>query len=101
MQLRERHDELAATAGRVIAVAPGGTGRYIDRAGPFPFTMVTDDDHSAYDAYDVTAKLRSLGQRPALFVLDPKGQVTYNQVGTWQTDLPPVDEILEHLAAAR
>ncbi len=85
----------------MIAVAPGGMGndadKYVAKNGPFPFPILIDDRHDVFDAYDVMSKLRSLGQRPAQFVIDAAGTVVYNQVGTWQTDIPPIDETLQRL----
>ncbi len=99
--MRGRHDEFAGRGAQVIAVAPGGMGndadKYVAKNGPFPFAILIDDAHAAFDAYDVMSKLRSLGQRPAQFVIDPAGAVVYNQVGTWQTDIPPIDETLRIL----
>lgn len=82
----------------MVAVAPGGMGndadKYVAKHGEFPFAIAVDDDHEVYDRYDVLSKLRSLGQRPAQFVIDGEGRVLYNQVGTHQTDIPPIDETL-------
>ncbi len=85
-----------------MAIAPS-SGRkadaYVAKSGDFPFPLVADTDHSIFDDYDVASKLMSLGQRPAMFVLDADGVVTYNQVGTQQTDLPTVDEIVSQIEA--
>ncbi len=85
-----------------MVIAPGSADKadeYIARSGTFPFAVLSDQDHTVFDAYDVGKKLMSLGQRPAMFVLDPNGIVTYNQVGTQQTDLPTVEEIVREVMA--
>jgi len=86
-----------------VAIAPGGLGnnvdKYIEKTGGFPFPMLTDAKHKTFDLYDVVKKIASLGQRPALFVIDREGVVRYNQVGTQQTNIPPVAEVLAQLDA--
>ena len=101
--MREHHDEFVAHDAQVLAIAPGGVGnsvsKYIHKAGEFPFPLLTDGRHKTFDAYDVVKKIASLGQRPALFVIDRDGVVRYNQVGTQQTNIPPITEILAELDA--
>jgi len=86
-----------------VAIAPGGLGnnvdKYIEKTGGFPFPMLTDAKHKTFDLYDVVKKIASLGQRPALFVIDREGVVRYNQVGTQQTNIPPIAEVLAELDA--
>ena len=86
-----------------MAIAPGGLGnnvdKYIEKTGGFPFPMLTDAKHKTFDLYDVVKKIASLGQRPALFVIDREGVVRYNQVGTQQTNIPPIAEVLAQLDA--
>lgn len=100
--MRDHIDEFAARDARVVALAPprmGDPGTYVAKHGEFPFPLLHDRSHEVFRRYDVLSKLLSLGQRPALFVIDREGRVAYNQVGTQQTDLPPVAEILERLDA--
>ena len=99
--MREHHDEFVARDAQVLAIAPSGPGnsigKYIDKKGAFPFPLLADAKHKTFHRYDVVKKIASLGQRPALFVIDPDGVVRYNQVGTQQTDIPPIAEILAEL----
>jgi peroxiredoxin len=101
--LREHHDEFVARGVQVLAIAPGGignnVGNYIEKKGEFPFPLLTDAKHKTFDTYDVVKKIASLGQRPALFVIDREGVVRYNQVGTQQTNIPPIAEVLGELDA--
>lgn len=95
-RLREENDEFAKRDAQVVVISPESERageRYLKR-NPSPFTMIGDKDHSVFDAYDVADKFVSLGQRPALFIIDAEGTVTYNQVGTQQWQIPPIDEIL-------
>jgi peroxiredoxin len=103
--LREHHDEFVARDAQVVAIAPGGMGnnvdKYTEKAGGFPFPLLADAKHKTFDLYDVVKKIASLGQRPALFVIDRDGVVRYNQVGTQQTNIPPIAEILAELDALK
>ena len=101
--MREHHDEFVDRGAQVLAIAPGGPGnsvpKYLDKKGDFPFPLLTDAKHKTFDRYDVVKKIASLGQRPALFVVDGAGVVRYNQVGTQQTNIPPIAEVLGELDA--
>jgi peroxiredoxin len=47
-----------------------------------------------FDAYDVISKAMSLGQRPAVFVIDANGVVQYDHVGTQQWQIPSDADVL-------
>lgn len=84
----------------MIAVAPDtleGVARFV-RDDPYPFPLLADADHSVFDAYDVESKLRSLGQRPAVFVIDRDGIVRFDAIGAQQWQIPTNDEVLAILA---
>ena len=66
----------------------GGRGAISARTRCRTPTLV-DEDHAVFDAYDVTSRLISLGQRPALFVIDADGVVRFERVGTQQYNIPP------------
>ena len=53
-----------------------------------------------FDIYNVESKIASLGQRPALFVIDKQGMVRYAHVGAQQWDIPPVEEVLDAIERA-
>lgn len=89
----ERFRELGAT---VVAIAPDtvdGVARYLAR-NPLPYPVVADPDHRVFDAYDVQSRLVSLGQRPAVFVVDRSGVVRFDAVGAQQWQIPSDDEVL-------
>ena len=99
--MRDNYDQIEATGATLLAIAPSAgrkADEYVAKSGNYPFPLLSDHDHSVFDAYDVGSKLLSLGQRPAMFVIDSQGAVTYNQIGKQQTDLPTVDEIVTHVA---
>lgn len=100
--MRDEYQRIEDTGAVLLAIAPSAgkkADEYVAKAGEFPFPLLSDFDHRVFDLYDVGSKLLSLGQRPAMFVIDSEGAVTYNQVGKQQTDLPTVDEIIAELGA--
>jgi len=85
----------------ILAVAPepvAAVERYVSHH-PVPFTLVSDAEHTAFDAYDVASRAMSLGQRPALFVIDGDGIVRFDSVGTQQWQIPANRQVLAVLAA--
>jgi len=51
-----------------------------------------------FDAYDVASRLSSLGQRPAVFVVDRQGIVRFDSIGTQQWQIPSNDTVLAEAA---
>lgn len=84
----------------VVAVAPEGrdaVARFVEKED-FPFPVLADDDHAVFDDYDVASKMMSLGQRPAVFVIDRAGVVRFDSVGTQQWQIPTNDAVLKVLS---
>lgn len=101
--MREDIDRFTELGARVVAIAPEGQSalpRYAAR-GPFPFPIVGDVDHRTFDAYDVASRALSLGQRPAVFVVDRDGIVRFDSVGTQQWQIPTNDAVLDVLRELR
>jgi peroxiredoxin len=69
------------------------------RDNDYPFPLLADNEHAVFDAYDVANKLLSLGQRPALFVIDPSGTVRFDSIGTRQWQIPTNDNVLAVLSS--
>ncbi len=85
----------------VVAIAPDsaeGVKRFV-RDTDYSFQLLADIDHTVFDAYDVISKLSSLGQRPALFVVDQTGVVRFDSIGTHQWEIPSNDNVLAVLAS--
>ena len=80
----------------ISAESPARSESYL-RSHPLPYPTLVDADHEVFDAYDVTSRLISLGQRPALFVIDAEGVVRFEEVGAQQYNIPPDDKVLEVL----
>lgn len=60
-----------------------------------PFPCLVDPEHSVYNQYEVRSKLLSLGQRPALFIIDREGVVRYAYLGWQQWEIPRNETVLE------
>lgn len=98
-QLRQDYDRFQRRNSQVVAIAPdslANAGDYFLRH-QFPFPVLADPDHDVFDSYDVLSKLLSLGQRPALFIIDKKGIVRYTHLGTQQWQIPTNELVLEQL----
>ena len=85
----------------MVAIAPddaAGVARFV-RDSDYPFPLLADSEHAVFDAYDVISKLSSLGQRPALFVIDGAGVVQFDSIGTQQWEIPSNENVLALLSA--
>lgn len=91
----------AAAGASILAVAPESVDavRRFVAQHPVPYPIVSDADHHVFDAYDVASRALSLGQRPALFVIDREGIVRFDSVGTQQWQIPTNVSVLEVLAS--
>ena len=97
--MREDYERFTALGAEVLAISaesPERSEAYV-RSNPLPYPTLVDADHAVFDAYDVTSRLISLGQRPALFVVDAEGVVRFEEVGAQQYNIPPNDKVLEVL----
>jgi peroxiredoxin Q/BCP len=98
--LRDDIDRFTAAGAQVVAIAPDtaeGVARFV-RDSSYPFPLLADADHAVFDAYDVVNTLMSLGQRPALFVVDTSGTVRFDSIGTQQWQIPSNDNVLAVVA---
>jgi peroxiredoxin len=94
--LRDDIERFATAGAQVVAVAPDtadGVAKFVD-GNPYPFPLLPDADHVVFDAYDVVSTLMSLGQRPALFVVDQAGVVRFDSIGTQQWQIPSNENVL-------
>jgi peroxiredoxin len=97
--LREDFDAFGARGAQIVCVAPHGIddAREIRERDALPFPVLADQDRAVFNAYDVASRLLSLGQRPAVFVVDAAGDVRFAYVGTQQWDIPSNAQVLECL----
>ena len=83
----------------MVAVAPDsadGVAKFV-RTNPYPFPLLADTDHTVFDAYDVVNTLMSLGQRPAVFIVDTAGIVRFDAIGTQQWQIASNDDVIAAL----
>ena len=101
--MRDDYERFTALGAEVLAISaesPERSEAYL-RSHPLPYPTLVDADHAVFDAYDVTSRMMSLGQRPALFVLDADGIVRFEEVGAQQYNIPRNDKVLEVLESLR
>jgi peroxiredoxin Q/BCP len=94
--LRDDYERFTALGAEVLAISaepPARSEAYL-RSHPLPYPTLIDADHDVFDAYDVTSRLISLGQRPGLFVVDAEGIVRFEEVGAQQYNIPPNERVL-------
>ncbi len=99
--MRDDIDRFRQAGASVVAIAPDtaeGVARFV-RDNGYPFSLLPDGDHTVFDAYDVASKLMSLGQRPAVFVVDRGGVVRFDSIGTQQWEIPSNDNVLAVLSS--
>lgn len=101
--MRDDYDRFTGLGAEVIAISAESlrAAEAYTKSHPLPYPMVVDADHSVFDAYDVTSRMISLGQRPALFVVDADGMVRFEEVGAQQWNIPPNERVLDALESLR
>jgi peroxiredoxin len=82
-----QYQRLNAEVLAISAESAAASEAYL-RAHPLPYPTLIDENHATFDAYDVTSRLLSLGQRPALFVVDAEGIIRFGDVGAQQWNIP-------------
>jgi thioredoxin-dependent peroxiredoxin len=94
--LREDYSKFTDAGASIVAIAPDdadGVAKFT-RTNTFPFPLLADSAHVVFDAYDVASTLMSLGQRPALFVIDGTGVVRFDSIGKQQWEIPSNENVL-------
>jgi peroxiredoxin Q/BCP len=97
--LRDDYERFTALGAEVVAVSAEGVAageKYVG-SNPLPYPVAVDADHKIFDAYDVTSRMMSLGQRPGLFVVDAEGIIRFDSIGVQQWQIPPNEKVLEVL----
>ncbi len=97
--MRDTHDRIVATGATLVAIAPHSVddARSHLKTNTYPFAILPDPDGTVFNAYDVTSRLASLGQQPAVFIVGTDGYVVYDAVGSQQWDLVGPDKIISLL----
>ncbi len=99
--MRDDHEKFVAAGASIIAVAPESVASIerFTQQHSIPFPIVSDSDHRVFDAYDVVSRALSLGQRPAVFVIDRNGIVGFDAIGTQQWQIADNKTVLSILAS--
>lgn len=94
--MRDDYDRFTALGVEILAISaePMAASQAFLRRDPLPFPTLVDEEHAVFDAYDVTSRAMSLGQRPGLFVIDAEGVVRFDSIGTQQWQIPGNEEVL-------
>lgn len=101
-----RREELAEIGAKVLAISVDGgpDGARLKTKLRFPFPVLSDPDHTVIDAYaGLEESLRqglAIG-RPATYVLDPDGRITWAHIGEDFADRPLVEEVMDRLGRVR
>jgi thioredoxin-dependent peroxiredoxin len=97
--LRDDYERFTAQGAEVLAISAEGleAGERYVKSHPLPYPVVVDADHEIFDAYDVTSRMMSLGQRPGLFVIDGDGVIRFDSIGVQQWQIPENEKVLEVL----
>ncbi len=94
--MTEQYQEFRDAGAEVIALVKDtqeAAHAYFEEHG-IPLPCLVNPGHRVYDQYEVMSKLLSLGQRPALFVIDLEGIVRYAYLGSQQWEIPSNKEVL-------
>jgi peroxiredoxin Q/BCP len=97
--LRDDYELFTDLGAEILAIAPesmSAADKFLG-SNPMPYPLLVDDRHTVFDAYDVVSTMMSLGQRPALFVVDAEGVVRFDMIGTQQWQTAPNAEVLSVL----
>jgi peroxiredoxin len=98
--LRENISTLTATGASIVAIAPHSHDELVKhlKTNSYPFTVLADPEGGVFAAYDVTSRMISLGQQPAMFIVDDKGIVRFDAIGDQQWDLISPKQLAKLLA---
>lgn len=83
-----------------IAPSPVEAVLVATRELKLPFLCLADPDCAVFRRYSVGSSAWSLGQRPAVFLIGPSGDMEKAWKGRQQWEIPSVDEILAVLENA-
>ena len=99
--MRDDYQRFQNAEAEVVAVAPDTieNARSFFERHRLPFPCLADPDRRVFRMYDVQSRLVSLGQRPALFVIDKEGIVQYAHLGSQQWEIPTDETVLAQLEA--
>ena len=97
--LQENYQQFKALGAEIVALAtaPRQSVRQARDAANAQYPMLADPDHLVAEAYQVYNLLGDGYAAPAVFIIDPSGQITWSYIGEHYTDRPTVSDILSQL----
>jgi peroxiredoxin len=93
--LRASYEQITRVGAAVVAIAPSSVDTVLTAARELrlPFPCLADPDGTVFRRYSVGSSTWSLGQRPAVFLIGPGGEIVKAWKGRQQWEIPSVDEI--------
>jgi peroxiredoxin Q/BCP len=97
--LRDDFAEFERRHVAIVAVAPHSLAEAAEVAEELeiPFPLLADETRQVFQTYDVQSTVWSLGQRPAVFLIDSSGTMRWAHQGTQQWDIPENSAVLAAL----
>jgi peroxiredoxin len=97
--LRQDHALFEQRGAAVLVIGPDGPNAFRKywEENELPFPGLADLRSRVADQYYQEVNLFKLGRMPALFIIDPQGQVRYAHYGDSMKDIPPNEEVLSIL----
>jgi len=94
--LRDDYASFRNRGAEIIGIAPHDLDetRHLAESLSLPFPVLADARLTAFEAFGVTSRVWSLGQRPGLFIVDREGHVRFQHVGWQQWDIPSSARLL-------
>jgi peroxiredoxin len=94
--LRASYEQISKAGAAVVTIAPSPDDAVLAAARDLrlPFPCLADPDRAVFRRYAVGSSAWSLGQRPAVFLIGPSGELWKAWKGRQQWEIPSVDEIL-------
>ena len=99
--MRDDYQSFRDRGAEIVAIAPHDAteANRLAKDLAIPFPVLADDNRAVFLAYDVQSRPWSLGQRPAVYLIDPDGLIRWAYRGSQQWDIPPNGKVLEAIDA--
>jgi peroxiredoxin len=97
--LRDNEPAIRQRGAEVVCVAPHDVAdcRALVTHHRLLFPVLADEHRQVFQRYDVQSRVWSLGQRPAVYVIDQAGIIRWAHLGRQQWDIPSQRELLSIL----
>ena len=101
--MRDDYAEITRRGAEVVCVAPHNAAdvRRLVESMRLPFPVLADEDRAVFRRYDVQSRIWSLGQRPAVYIVDRESVIRWAHLGRQQWEIPGTAEVLEQVDSLR